>query len=111
MSEIQDTKVVWQTISNTDLTEGKGHSIILYTCELKTTALRLGYKKYVMGSNCPVYESTAYRINGLWYIKHPITQPSTQDIQQHTTNEKVNAVWEKAKFLGLSAEEIEILKN
>lgn len=40
--EIKETKDVWLTTVNSDLTEGRGYPVITHVCESPTTAARLG---------------------------------------------------------------------
>lgn len=47
MVEIKETKDVWLTVTNSDLTEGRGRPVILYVCDSPVTAIRLGKKKSV----------------------------------------------------------------
>lgn len=54
-----ETKTYYSVYTNSDLTEGRGYHIPLALCESESTAVRLGKKKYVQGSDCPVNELTA----------------------------------------------------
>ncbi|MBA7800573.1 hypothetical protein HV170_03430 [Citrobacter freundii] len=61
--EILESKDVWVTIGCRDNTEGRGPSYVMHVCESKETAIRLGKKKYVQGSDCPVEKGIAVRVS------------------------------------------------
>lgn len=109
--EIQEVKEVWLTIGNTDNTEGRGSSLILAVSELKETAVRLGYKKGVMGSNAPVKKSIAVKINGNWFTRREITKPTKEDEQENMLNHNASVAKEKALGLGMTEEDIAFLKG
>ena len=109
--EIQEVKEVWLTIGNTDNTEGRGSSLILAVSELKETAVRLGYKKGVMGSNAHVEKSIAVKINWNWFTRREITKPTKEDEQENMRNYNASVAKEKALGLGMTEEEIAFLKG
>lgn len=111
MTEIVDTKTLYATISNTDLTEGRGSSVLLAVSEIESTAIRLGHKRYVMGGDCPVEHITAYKINGSWCFAGVITKPSEDDIKQQAKIDLKKETITKAKLLGLSDDDIANLKQ
>ena len=61
--KIEDSKKVWVAWSNTDLTEGRGKPIPKAVCEEESTAVRLGKKGDVQGSDCYISESIAVKLN------------------------------------------------
>lgn len=68
LKKIAESEItVFIPVSNTDLTEGRGNNIYLSHCKLKATAERLGIKKYVQGTDCPVSESVSFLIAGNRY--------------------------------------------
>lgn len=93
---------LYAVIGNTDLSEGRGKSFTWHLCENKATALRLGYRRYVMGGDCPIEEIEVEDVVPLKYV--PIARATTEDILQ----EKRLALIEK---LGISASELELLRN
>lgn len=78
---IQDEKTVWYVGINSDLTEGKGREVIIGVTEMPETARRIAHKRNVMGSDGNVFPGQAYKINGRWYIRGDITQPSASDME------------------------------
>lgn len=105
-----ETKEVWVAWTNTDLTEGRGKRVPLAVCELETTAIRLGRKGYVMGSDCPVTKETAVFYGG-WLIPGVI-EPSTgaDGAAQMALNARRSAE-AKAKAAGLTDAEIKALRG
>lgn len=99
---IQGTKKVWAVWTNTDLTEGRGYKKILAVCGKKATAIRLGRKKYVQGSDCPITESVAIYFNNQWFIPGEIHLCSIGDDEVQRALDKKEAAIQKAKDAGLS---------
>lgn len=112
------TQVAYVAWTNTDLTEGRGWQIPLAVCEFEATARRLGVKKNVQGCDCPVEQSEIYLINNRWYGPINLISPSKEDTAIETKIRAAEAalaakmvVIEKAKALGLSEEDIAVLKG
>ena len=104
------TRDVWVAWTNTDLTEGRGYRYPLAVCESETTAARLGQKKYVMGSACPVTKEVAVRVHGSgWLVPGAIHPETAEDAKARAILEARRAVVEKAKAVGLTDEEIAAL--
>ena len=115
---MNDTKTVFAVMSNTDLTEGRGRQYIKHLCELEATAIRLGKGEWIQGANCPVHEVDLFLHESVWYGPVSIEAPSTTDfnaekilIEKRKLQQKRDAVLVKAAELGLSEEEISLLKN
>jgi len=115
---IKRTKTVHVAWTNTDLTEGKGYSYPLYVCESPETATRLGKGKSVQGSNCTVTPEVAVMLEGKYYwlipgYVHPESKEDTQARKireaEETKKEARIAAIERAKALGLSEEDVNIL--
>ena len=104
--EIQESKAVWLTLTNDDLTEGRGYRRILCVSETEETALRLGKGRYVQGSNCPVEKATAVKFENQWLIPGAIQQESDADKKLRIENESRNAVLEKMRLSGFTEDEI-----
>ncbi|WP_343552148.1 hypothetical protein [Pantoea sp.] len=104
--EIQESKTVWLTMTNENLTDGYGKSKILFVCEQKETARRLGKKGYIQGSDCPVERATAVKISGVWLVPGNIQQESDSDKKIRIANEERDAVLNKMRDAGFSEEEI-----
>lgn len=109
MVEVQQMMDVWVAWSNTDLTEGKGHQFAKAICQLEATAIRLGKKGYVMGSNCPVSKSIAIKINNTWLVPGEIEHPNIGDENEQKRMDAQREAIEKAKKAGLSEEDIKAI--
>lgn len=103
------TKIVYIASINSDLTEGRGYSYPLCVCELMGTALRLGHKKNVQGTNADTYQALAIQIGHEWYAPVRIVSPSTEDKKVDETNRRRRAAWDKAKAAGLTDEDLKVL--
>jgi hypothetical protein len=103
-------KEVWLVITNTDTTEGRGWDKILYYCTSKSTAERLAIGKGVQGSMARVEARKAFLINKDWNCKIDLELPTKQDNEKDELYKKQQEVKEKALKLGLSEEEIKLLK-
>jgi hypothetical protein len=108
---IENTKPVWVAWTNTDLTEGRGWTYPLFVCESITTARRLGKGRSVQGSNCTITEELALFIEKMWYVPGVIQTESEEDKKKRLLEEEVKKVKRKAADLGLTEEEIALLKN
>jgi len=106
-----EQKTAYIVYTNTDLTEGRGQQIVLGICELPTTAARIGARKYVQGSDCPVSPTTLYKHDGRWYGPVTVHAPTCADQDAYNVQVKKDAVLAKAKSLGLSEQEIELLSK
>jgi hypothetical protein len=107
--EIQDTKKVWVAWTNTDCTEGRGRQIPKSVCEAEATAIRVGKKGYVQGSDCPVSEAIAVRVNNCWLVPGVIVPTIKDDIATQKRLDEKRAVIEKAKAAGLTEEDLNAL--
>lgn len=111
---------VYVTYINSDLTEGRGMNIPFFVSHLKTTAIRLGKGKNVQGSDAIVKPVDLIEIedeNGIanWYAPvkeclriHP---PNETDIKLDKEDKIKQGIIQKAKDLGLTEKEIEVLKG
>ncbi|SNZ21701.1 hypothetical protein [Cohaesibacter gelatinilyticus] len=118
MTDIAEERIVFAVMTNTDLTEGRGHQYVKHYCWLKATAVRLAIRSYVQGANSPVREQVAYRIGGTWYLPGKIEKATEADkIAQASIDEKQEAAdkfdraVEAAIKAGLSEEHIQALKG
>ncbi len=113
MPEITETKTVYVTITNTDLTEGRGYRLPLHVCVSPTTAHRLGLKKCVMGSDCPVESVEMIKLDdNKWYIDASaiyLNYPTKDDSKADEMNAKTMTAYQKAKRLGMTDDEIKSL--
>ena len=108
--QAMQTRDVWVAWTNTDLTEGRGYRYPLAVCESETTADRLGQKKYVMGSACPVTKEVAVRVHGSgWLVPGAIHPETDEDKKARAILEARRAAVQKAKDAGLTDEEITAL--
>lgn len=102
----QDAFVLW---TNTDLTEGRGVQKPLAVCESEATAIRLGKKNGVMGSDCEITKVNIFRFNNMWYGPvHLITQSIDDKLKQNKIDAKNKAI-AKAKAAGLTEDDIKAL--
>jgi len=114
-----ESLAVFVVMTNKDLTEGKGGDEPLMLCETATTAARLGKGRYVQGSDCPVIEVPAVKLNGEWWLpvrRIPIERASTEDLafehQQAVDAARARAkaaALRKAQAAGLSDDDIAAL--
>ena len=109
-------KEVWLVMTNTDLNEGRGSDYVLHVCEIKATATRLSKKSYVQGTDSPIIQGTAHKINHEWFSTNNIIKPNDADIyhqkRMDDAKEKLErklAALAKAKRLGLTDEEIKAI--
>lgn len=107
--EITETKPVWVVTSSTDLTEGRGPHYVKCVCETKTTAIRLGKGGYVQGSNCPISEDVAIKVNGKWYFPNTLKMSTDDDKKAQKKLDEAIATKEKLNALGLNDAEIKNL--
>lgn len=106
--KFRDVWIVW---SNTDLTEGRGREYPKHICESWETACRLSRGGYVQGSNCPIYKGKAIEYNCVTYVPGFIEYETDEDRKNRTAREKLESAIVRAKALGLSEEDIEILRK
>lgn len=107
--------------TNTDCTEGRGfqHSLAISECE--STVRRLGSKRYIMGSDCPIHTVKTIEVDGKLYLPLyavPMSFPTKEDRDQEKLLEakreaqrKKDEALQRAKDLGLSAEDLKILQG
>lgn len=107
--EIQEHKEVWIAWTNTDCTEGRGRQIPKYVCDSEATAIRLGRKGYVQGSNCPVTKGIAVRINNCWLVPGIIELVNRDDIAAQKRIDEKRAAIEKAKSAGLTDDDLKLI--
>ncbi len=113
-----EQKTAYEVRSNTDLTEGRGHEYAKFICELQTTAERLGRRGYVQGTDCTVYPVELFLHEGRWYGPIHVEGPSESDRKLDAERQAEEqrriariAVLNKARELGLSEEDIAILRG
>jgi len=107
--KIQETKTVWVAWTNTDLTEGRGQSYPKAVCEKEATAIRLGRKGSVMGSDCHITEELSVKVNGIWLYPARLQHATSDDDQAQAHIDGRRAAIEKAKAAGLTDEDIRAL--
>ena len=116
--KIIDTKIAYVVWVNTDLTEGKGQLYAKHICAHESTARRLAKGADVQGTNARVEEMELYLIRGDWYSGGRIIERMSEqdkiaekalEVERAKKHQK-EAVLRKAKSMGLSDAEIEILK-
>jgi len=107
--EIQNSKTVWVAWTNTDCTEGRGRNIPKVVCDLEATAIRLGRKGSVQGSDCQVSDHLAVMVNNCWLIPGVIHAQTAEDVKTQNLIDKKQAAIEKAKAAGLTEEDLKLL--
>lgn len=113
---IQETKPVWLTISNSDLTEGRGHPVIIAASWTPETALRLGRKQDVQGGDCRAIKALAVKVDGTWLAPRDIIKENDFDAKARAAREAAEAAevrkqlaLAKARSLGMSDADIAAL--
>jgi hypothetical protein len=110
MSDFEQ-KTVWVAWTNTDLTEGKGFRVPLVACELRSTAVRMGKKGSVMGSDCEVTEETALKRQGTWLVPGRIYPATRLDRELQKAADDKAAALQRAKQAGLSDDDLRLLSS
>lgn len=120
MNDLKCEKV-YVVYNNTDLTEGRGGEYVYAIAETEVTAERVAKGKGVQGTDCRIIEFETVLFDDTRYLPIrviPFHLPTIEDInKQKERDEKLRAkkkfeiVLQKAKDLGLTDEEIAILKN
>lgn len=102
---------------NTDNTEGRGKCFPWQVCEHQVTAQRLAKGKGVQGSNAHYYPVPIFVIENRTYGPVALVPPSPEDHElikreeaQRELEIKRNAVLDKVRDLGLTDEELNLLK-
>lgn len=106
--DAQNTRKLYVTVSNTNLTDGAGLPRPIAVSSSYSTAYRLGKGKSVQGSNCYVETVVAKYIEKEWMIPMSsvmIEVPTEQDIKDDEKMILIN----KVKDMGLTEKEINIL--
>lgn len=107
--DIQETKKVWVAWTNTDCTEGRGFVVPKAVCELHATAIRIGKKGSVQGSDCNVTEEVAVRIENRWLVPGRIHYATKEDVEaQKIADDRAEAL-RRAKAAGLSDEDLRMI--
>lgn len=116
--KIEAEQDVWGVWNNTDLSEGRGRMYVQYVCDCKATALRLAKRAGIQGCDADVIPLKGYLIKNNWYYRCSPILPSNEDKLQEKKikeeaelKERQEKVLLKAVQLGLSEQEIEILRG
>jgi len=107
--EISETAEVWIAWTNTDCTEGRGYQYPLAVCWKEATAVRMGQRGYVQGSDCPVEKSLAIRIGGRWLVPSQVHQPTREDEYAQGRIDARKTALAKAMAAGLTAADLQNL--
>lgn len=108
---------VYQVVTNSDLTEGRGHAVVVATCWYATTAERLAHKAGPQGSHADIHAATAFgeRHTG-WYAPTYIKGPTPDDEDRQKRREqrrqaklRRDQAHERAREAGLSEDDIAAL--
>jgi len=109
--KITRIKNVWIAWTNTDLTEGRGHSVPLCVCELRATAQRLGRRGSVQGSDCKIEEALAIEMDNRWYFPGTLTLASKEDQETQAMCDAIAEATKRAKKAGVSEEDLALLSS
>lgn len=104
--QVQETRDVWVVYSNSDLTEGRGYQYPRWTCWAEATAIRYAKGNYVMGSDCPVQKSSAFRIGGKWFAPTDIQKATADDLKAQGRIDARTEAMAKAKAAGLTDDDL-----
>lgn len=109
----EEPKTLWAVYTTDDLTEGRTGQYVKCICEIEATAIRLGHRGYVQGTNCPIGQVQTQVIDGkhflnLGYVR--IHRPSADDVREQKAVDARRSAQGRAKQLGLTDEEIAWLK-
>lgn len=106
--------IVYAVYDNTDHSEGRGREFVRAYTKLESTARRLAKGTYVQGSDAPVEQTFLYQY-GYYYFplgtNVRVVEPNAEDVILEERAKTFFGVIEKAVSLGLSVEDIEILKK
>ena len=109
--EIQDTIEVWVAWTNTDCTEGRGRQIPRAVCVKEATAIRLGKKGGVQGSDCTVTARIAVKVNDAWLVPGEIKHETKEDASAQKRIDAKRAALGKAKAAGLTEEDLRLIDS
>lgn len=112
MMEKKEVKEVFVAYTNTDCTEGLGSDVPIAVCELEATAIRLGRKRYIQGSDGPVRKAELIEIGGKWYYPSMavcVVPPTKEDLASQKAMDDRRAVLDKARAAGLTDDDIRML--
>jgi hypothetical protein len=107
------SREVFAVMGNRDLTEGRGGNFVKSYCEVYATAVRLGNKGYIQGSNCPIETRPLYKIEefGRWLGPVEIFPPSQADTKHQLTLDKYKSAMAAAVSAGLTQEQIKLIQE
>ena len=109
-ANVRDKIEAWAIFSNTDLTEGKGTEYISRFCRIRSTAVRLAHKAYVMGSDAPVLKIELERKNKALLGPVTLVEPTEDDKRRQKIMDTHEEVISKARSLGMTDDEINMIR-
>ena len=104
-------RTAWVVYTNTDLTKGRGWQFPLHVCDKEATAIRLAHKAGVMGTDAEVRETTLVCVKGEWFGPVKINQSTKEDDRMQKVLEDRRSIVAKARAVGLSEEDIRLLRT
>lgn len=99
-------KNVFIAWTNSDLTEGRGHPVLIAVCETEATAARLTKNKGVMGSDGYTTVFPAIFHAGSWCAPFQMIAPTEQDKKSQIIADARAQAIRKARDAGLTDEDI-----
>lgn len=104
--------ILWAVYTNTDLTEGRGRQYVKHFCRSEATARRLSRREYVQGGDCPVEPVNVLLLDGKHVLPMSlinVVEPTKEDEAEERKLEAYRNAFERAKTLGLTADELAAL--
>lgn len=105
---------VFAVYDNTDHNEGRGQEFVRAYTKLESTAIRLAKRSYVQGTDAPINQVTLFKYGDNYFpvsSKVNVIEPKLEDIVAEERAKTFAGVLEKAFDLGLTVEELEILRK
>lgn len=117
--EVTDFTQGYSIFTNTDLTEGRGYTIVdkVNVSTNFYTATRLSYKRGIQGSNAEVTKVDLFRYKGLLYGPVNLELPTSAEIESEKKENLRQAqlaakseLLQKLAKLGITDKELDLLK-
>jgi len=101
----------WAVTTNSDLTEGRGHEIVRFVCQIEATALRLASGINVQGSNGVVSRVELLIVDNKLYGPVSLVIPTKDDLKAQQARDAARNAEAKALAAGLTAQDIEAIRS
>jgi hypothetical protein len=104
-------KTLYRVTTNSDLTEGRGHTVLIGYTECQATAYRIAKGQGVQGSDAHVDLVQSYKDGYKIFAEIFIEYPTKEDKAQEAINLKRQEAFKILKDSGIDPKDIEILFN